>query len=298
MLRILFLFLPIVGCCIHPGSRITYEFSGGRLGDNLLVYVNTLYLSYKYKIPILYKPFEYSDSLYLHKINSTPKSKFFQTIILDKNNIERIQEIISVNLPFLLVVPWGLDTKTNLQEKKFKELVNDHIKPLKTLNTIKPEEKSKSIALHFREGGGFDPNGWHRYFPLKCPSIYYYVDCLNYISKKIKNSKIHCHIFTDHNSPKDLADSLKKNIQDPNNFTFTYREKANHHNKNVLEDLFSMPNFDILIRPQSAYSLTAEYLGNFNMVFEPIESIFENDKSIITKILIKTPKKNIWFYTR
>ncbi|MFA5306719.1 MAG: hypothetical protein WC365_04680, partial [Candidatus Babeliales bacterium] len=44
-------------------SAVTYGLSGGRFGDNLLCYVHAKWISYKYHIPLLYFPFEYSSHL-------------------------------------------------------------------------------------------------------------------------------------------------------------------------------------------------------------------------------------------
>ncbi|HEV7737800.1 MAG TPA: hypothetical protein VGO47_10580, partial [Chlamydiales bacterium] len=48
--------------CANPDSTqaITYEFSGGRFGDNLLAYFHAKWVSYKYNIPFFYKEFPYS----------------------------------------------------------------------------------------------------------------------------------------------------------------------------------------------------------------------------------------------
>ena len=56
---ILFLVSPLSG----TSSAVTYTFSGGRFGDNLLSYCHAKWISYKYRIPLLYKPFGYSDQL-------------------------------------------------------------------------------------------------------------------------------------------------------------------------------------------------------------------------------------------
>src|ERR1700728_1817882 len=46
-------------------SYITYALSGGRFGDNLLAFMHAKWFSYRFKLPLLYKPFPYSDQLQL-----------------------------------------------------------------------------------------------------------------------------------------------------------------------------------------------------------------------------------------
>ena len=49
-------------------SKVTYTFSGGRFGDNLLAYIHAKWIAYRYHIPLLYKPFDCSDQLVLHNL--------------------------------------------------------------------------------------------------------------------------------------------------------------------------------------------------------------------------------------
>ena len=60
-----FLFLAQI---INARSAVTYTFSGGRFGDNLLSYSRAKYVASLYGIPLLYIPFPYSDYLMMHNL--------------------------------------------------------------------------------------------------------------------------------------------------------------------------------------------------------------------------------------
>ena len=63
----------------------------------------------------------------------------------------------------------------------------------------------------------------------------------------------------------------------------------NYHNANVLEDFFSMMDFDCLIRPGSHYSRFVQRLGNNKIVIYPESFKTTHDgKKIINVINIKT----------
>ena len=53
---------------VYPAA-VTYDFSGGRLGDNLISFSHVLWASYKYEVPLLYRSFKYSDMLRLHELH-------------------------------------------------------------------------------------------------------------------------------------------------------------------------------------------------------------------------------------
>jgi len=57
-------------------SVVTYESPRGRLGDQLFCYCKAKWISYRYKIPLYYKFFKYSDKLFLSVIDDVyEKSK-------------------------------------------------------------------------------------------------------------------------------------------------------------------------------------------------------------------------------
>jgi hypothetical protein len=97
---------------------------------------------------------------------------------------------------------------------------------------------------------------------------------------------LYVYIFTDHQDPASLKKKFKRALNNPR-ITFGYREQDNAHNANVLEDFFSMMDFDCLIRPGSHFSRFVQRLGNNKVVIYP-ESVKKiNGKLTIDVINIK-----------
>src|SRR3990167_1085814 len=67
-------------------AAVTYDFSGGRFGDCIMCYLHAKWISFKYKIPIIFKPFKYSDKLVMH----------YKELQFD-NNINRLKRVIFKN---------------------------------------------------------------------------------------------------------------------------------------------------------------------------------------------------------
>ena len=58
-----FLLALLFAMTLHAEEVITYELSDGRFGDNLLSYLHAKWISHEKKIPLLYKPFTFSNEL-------------------------------------------------------------------------------------------------------------------------------------------------------------------------------------------------------------------------------------------
>ena len=85
---------------------------------------------------------------------------------------------------------------------------------------------------------------------------------------------------------------------------FTFRE-VNSCGKNVLEDFFSFFHFDVLIRPQSNFSIIPSLLHDYAVVYSPASFSIENqvvkidrvnldiDNELYEKLLLRRFKKKI-----
>jgi hypothetical protein len=151
-------------------SCVTYEFSGGRLGDNLLSYIHALWISYKYAIPLLYRPFEYSDKLQLHLHHTN----------LDTLTLESIDQIVNFSgllgkyndLPItdipktLYVIPYFPHCDSDIRnrfhfdidwnDKKFMALVRSALAPRIPIEKLMVPKNYHLVALHVRTGEGYD----------------------------------------------------------------------------------------------------------------------------------------------
>ena len=80
---------------------------------------------------------------------------------------------------------------------------------------------------------------------------------------------MYVYIFTDDQNPERLANKYAQAL-DLSNIIFDYRKVDNAYNANVLEDFFSMMQFDVLIRSESSYSLVASRLAKRQLVIYPL----------------------------
>ena len=280
-------------------ATVTYKFNDGRFGDNLLIYLHAKWLSFTYNIPLLYKPFQYSDQLVLHFHENQHTTRAKQTITLSKNNMN-----INVNENILYIVPYFSEVlseykhplnkhwiyyKIDWDNELFYKEICKMIQPInkELLNISLPLNKI-SLAVHIRKGGGYDNPEAPKKDPLKFPPESYYIEQIKNISEHLHNADIYAFIFTDDQNPNKIVERFKNELKNYHNITFDYRENGNRHNANVLEDFFAITKFDCLIRSQSNFSIVAAKLGRPKIEIAPIDYYIEEDNILINKVEIIT----------
>lgn len=311
-------------------SAVTYTLSGGRLGDNLLSYLHAKWISYRYGIPVLYKVFPYSDQLALHDVEQlyTPdRARHYRHIAeLRNNNFLEINK----NSNSLYVIPYfpesleehrmqevGINVGNTMEKTKFPYIavhwddknflgeIRQVMRPRVPLNLVTPPKDCISVAVHIRKNSGgfdrpllqdtveadYDPNLVYVdvYFPLKHVPDSYYIEQIKYIAEMFKDQQLYVFIFSDEPN---LSRMVARYAQEINNdrIIFDHRRGDNNHYSNVLEDFFSMMNFDCLVRADSNLSIVASKLGDFKVLITPMHHRWEGRKLIIDKVnvLIKT----------
>ena len=93
---------------------------------------------------------------------------------------------------------------------------------------------------------------------------------------------LYVHIFTSDTDPVALMNEIKNQIIH-SSITFGCRTEGNHFHKNVLEDLFAMTAFDVLIRPDSNFSIVADKLNDYLCVISPWECEWNGNMLNITQ---------------
>jgi len=271
-------------------SAITWEPNGGRFGDNLLSYSKAKFLSYKFNIPILCLPFKYSDQLMLGQqemIYTYQSAQQFSHIVRLPNKT-KFQILPHNNI--LYISHWNADIAIDWFDTIFIEELKKNICPLHVIEKIIIPHDCISIAVHVRNGGGFvvDNEQERERCPLRFVPDEFFIAQVQRIADMFTEKKLYVYIFTDHLEPVKLKQKFENIINNPR-ITFDCREHDNNHKSNVLEDFFSMMDFDCLIRPGSHYSRFVQRLGNNKMVIYP-ESIKKttDGKAVINVINIKT----------
>lgn len=287
-------------------KAITYG-GGGRLGDNILDYVHAKWISYKWGIPLLFNPFEYSDQFVFDDVEEkiTPEHRvvFHEQIITSLQQLNKKIEVDTLYfLPhacdsydeYIFNGSYGTYVPVDWDDDLFRNMMVRLIAPKNPLTLIEPPKGIVTVALHYRTGGGYiwDTDEMKRGLPLRFPNNKYYVEQLTKLHEMVNDEPMYVHIFTDHPNPKEVRAFFRKAFPQ-SNIEFACRITGNRHDANVLEDLFSMTKFDCLIRPMSHYSLTASHIGNFKIEFFPKHGYWTKKNRFIVD-QVEIVKKGTW----
>ena len=299
---LIFLLLSIRSVAALTEFGVTYEFSGGRFGDCLLSYLHAKWLAHTKNIPLFYRPFPYSSQLTLH-------TKEFPYANLKGE--PRLRSLIGncplnprITLPILYIcpyfpedlweqrytlglngLPWQIFT-VNWKDLSFRQAVHEMLAPLQTLELITPPSNCITIAIHFREGGGFDDALAHAGWPLKFPPLNFYIEALTQAIDLFPGKPIYCFLFTDALNPQLYAAQIVAALPQEISLTLDYRRVDNSPSKHVLEDFFSFFHFDVLIRPQSNFSMIPSLIHDFALVYSPESFSRQDENTQITEIKV------------
>lgn len=269
-------------------KAVTYSSKGGRFGDRVIDYIHAKWIAYSENKILLYHKFPFSEELALSRdeIAFNEGIDFFEEseILLNDYYPESKWEITRFH--------WKIPNPPNYSDPEFISILRRMIAPIKPVNTLFPPENCTSIALHVREGGGYDPIGVSLSNPSKIPPWNFYETCLKSVLGFVKSENIYCFIFTDAKNPEKIIEILQENPEIRKRVQFDYRTE-NRHNVNVLEDFFSFKNFDILIRPDSNFSIVSSLIYDFAIVCSPKDFVIEESSGWqTTEIDLKiNPKK-------
>lgn len=270
-------------------SAITWRPNGGRFGDDLLSYSRTKWLSREFDIPLLYAPFDYSDQLILHEKEEmyTPEhlQRFYRTVQL----LTKSPYTLLKNNNTLYFCRWKTDVTIDWSDEEFVAEIKKNVAPRYDIEKIAIPEGFISVAAHVRNGGTFpaDTPEEKERCPLRFVPEEFFIDQIERLAQMFPENNLYVYIFTDHPEPEILAKKFDKALRNPR-ITFDYRRENNSHKTNVLEDFFSMMEFDCLVRPGSHFTRFVQRLGKNKVVIYP-QSIKEVDgKKVINVITIKT----------
>lgn len=306
---LLFRILSVIICLGAPSAflesaenqAVTYQLTG-RLGNNLIAYFHAKWISYKYGLPLLYKPFPHAEDFVFHGLEQNifaEREKSFDEKVLLEN-----LSLLKIDYPNLLfVVPYFRDVGPQPEKKApirfltdwddpgFKEIIHSHLRPRRPLNCVLPPEGILSVLVHVRTGGDFDNAEVKLKMPLKFPPLSFYCNALRKLSNYYGHAPLYAFILTDDANPEQIAKKIKNQLPCRDNITFDWRKSANGHNINVLDDFFSIPNFKCLIRGDSTFSEMASRLGDYDVVVSPTKGHVQNGKAIIDAYEFK--KRNL-----
>lgn len=282
---------------------VTYNFSGGRFGDNLIAYFHARWIAHIFDIPFLYRPFPYSDHLMMHVTDEQLDEegiaqRFKKVTTLEKD----IQLTIERDQPTLYVIPYFPESlfehecwefpyfTVDWNDAAFHALMHAAVQPRVPIAPLSLPADGVTIALHIRAGGGFDGAHAQKTWPLKFPSLEYYGEQLAYIAQQYTGRKIYVYLFTDDPNPAALAAYYAHSLKCPR-IHFMYRAQGNHHTANVLEDFFALMQCDCLIRADSNFAIAAAHLASYKMVISPAHHHWEGSRLVIDQVTIERPSR-------
>jgi len=277
---------------------VTYEFSGGRFGDNLLSYLHGKWLSYRYEIPLLYKPFKFSSDLAMHEKELHFHNNMYRNRA--RTHPAQIESDLQSSQPVLIVCPYFPEDPIERKEEsefffdadwkneKFREIVLEMIAPKRELRLIQPPDDTVNVAIHVRLGENYDDDAFRVRFPLKLPPLSFYLEALPKVLEYFRGKKIYCHVFTDAERPERIVETLKTAVPQGISVKFGWRRGLSLPTFNVLEDFFSLFHFDVLIRSQSHFSMVPSLLHDYAILCYPSDFIRGEEKfPTITKTEIR-----------
>lgn len=274
-------------------SGITYGLCG-RFGDNLLSSLHALWLSHCYDLPLIYTPFQYASELNLNRL-AHRQSRFAKTAFLNQDTPFPISGTNTLFIiPYFSEFSWDPcfqpDDKfaVDWKDTGFRKKAYEMIAPIHPLSLTIPPEGSINIAIHVREGGGLDTEEGKLAFAPKLPPHSFYIDTLSVLLAFFEGFPVHCHFFTDALNPQAVINQIIDNLPNFPSVTFDYRRENNTPNKNVLEDFFSLFHFDILIRPDSNFSLIPSLLHDYMITAYPSKVVVKDKVAQLAEITFLT----------
>lgn len=288
-------FLQIVP--LFSENYVTYDFSHGRFGDNVLTYLHAKWFSYQKGATLLYRPFWLSSQLQMHD-----KELHYEDCPASARVRMHIGRGPVASPPLLSIVyicPYFPEDKYELEtgsyysfsvdwkNEGFRKAVLETVAPKYPLSLTTPPRDVVSLAIHVREGGGYDTENIRWEAPLKLPPIHFYVDALRKVIELLGNRKIYCHVFTDALNPQEIVQKIEASLPFGADISFNWRKSNNRFDRNILEDFFSLLEFDILIRPQSNFSLVPSLIHDYAVVVSPKTFSLKNRVATIEEMQIE-----------
>jgi len=284
-------------------KAVTYSFSGGRFGDNLIAYFHAKWIALKYGYAFLYKPFGFSEGLNLHKMDQTYRS--FSNFP-KKITISDVKQFANIKYPCLITVPYFPESKCEYEMLKhakmglpffdvdwedpvFKKEVQECLTPLEAVKTLTLPKDCISVAVHVRRGGNHDNyENAAKGYPLKFPPDNYYIAQIKRIAQIYKDKMLYVYIFTDDLNPRGIVETYSRALNNPKLvFDFGKEQSLPEGKSRIFHDFFSMAKFDCLIRCMSNFSIVASKLGNYKVMTTPLIAHHDGSQVIVDEVEVQ-----------
>lgn len=296
--------------CMSNISAITYKTADGRFGDSLLNYSKAKWLSYKNNLDFYWLPFEYSDSLRiceLEKIYISGMEKKYKKVVrfYEDNEFKLgLQDAVKIDMQSscFYISNYYANIIVDWEDKKFTSELKKTIAPIFEIKKQKLPGDRVSVAVHVRKGGGLDEPlvldseankrspRWGYFaderFPLKFPPDSYYIEQIKKLYQILNKAPLYVYIFTDDHDPLRIVSKYEKLLVGLD-IKFDCRRSRNSHDSNVVEDFFTMTQFDCFIRNGSNFSFMVDVIGDFFIVISLEKACWEGNSWVASDIKVK-----------
>lgn len=236
---------------------------------------------------------DYTDRCMHHRLEQKLEDSFDEALWLTNQNYDSM----CLNDNYLYRIPYYSDHSfefnggyfpressftVDWEDEGFKKIVRESLAPRITVHVIEPPASCLSVAMHIRRGGHHEYYGLHL-DQRRCPPLSFFIEQLRYVCKKFNDKPIYVFVFTDDLNPQELVDELRRSVEGYD-VVIDYRPENTSDTSYVLDDFYSIPLFDVLIRSGSNFSFVAGKLGNYILEISPKECSIEGDIVTITEI--------------
>ncbi len=245
------------------------------------------------------------DDPYKPRMEGSIRHKYeLNKVIVLNEFVERFSSKLHVINYYFMPTEWGdyqekydsqdvTSWKGLFDDQEFRNVLRKTIALRDKIKFLEVPKDRISVAVHVRKGGGFDSDllslqllhqealgnnkcycaankdrFTDKAYSVKFPPDQFYVEHIRKLSEYYKDSSMYVHIFTDDLNPGLIAERYEKALN-KKNIMFGYRKSENAHDKNILQDLFDMTQFECLIRSGSNFPQVAQLIGNFKVVIYP-----------------------------
>jgi hypothetical protein len=300
MIAYIYRFLLVTILCAHtctamPQDAVTFELNGGRFGDNLISCSQAYWMHYRYNLPLLFKPFPYSEHLcmyYEHTLFTRKIAQEFKQSRYVKSGDALQEEADKKTDATLYITTFAHDPGVDWSDVEFVDRFRAAISPVDAnWRYRKMPEDVHSIAMHVRRGGGFAyDKRIHAHVPQQFPSLNFYIHALQLVLDHL-DGPCHVYLFTDDTKPKALAKKIGKHLSPADQARVRIISRNQQHDAatDVLSDFFDMMQCKYLIRPCSHFSLFVEQLGTCSVSIYPARATYRKKKwGQVTDIFVST----------
>ena len=91
----------------------------------------------------------------------------------------------------------------------------------------------------------------------------------------LNHAPLFVYVFSDSKHPEKIVERFKKRITLPNISLTCSKQDAfvRHISRNaIIEDIYNMSRFDCLIKAESGFSLTAQFIGDYKIIIVPMDT--------------------------